>query len=216
MTGLCQSFNKIIWWWVFFFSFECNFGIIIRKICFRSCYDEGKRVAESLMVAYHAQEGVDIRIARIFNTFGPRMHMDDGRVVSNFILQALRGQPISVYGDGNQTRSFQYVDDLVSGLIKLMESKVITPVNIGNPEEYTINDFARIIRDLVGSNSTIEHQKAQQDDPQQRKPDITKAARELGWQPKVKMRYGLMKTIEYFRKEFDYEKIMLSEGVERR
>lgn len=167
----------------------------------RSCYDEGKRVAESLMVAYNKQERVSIRIARIFNTFGPRMHMNDGRVVSNFIIQSLQGNPITIYGNGSQTRSFQYVDDLVDGLILLMNSNCSLPVNIGNPEEHSIADFARIIRDLVGSSSPVVNMSSQEDDPQQRKPDITRAAKELNWRPKVSMRSGLKKTIEYFRDE---------------
>uniref|UniRef100_A0A7I4YR69 UDP-glucuronic acid decarboxylase 1 n=1 Tax=Haemonchus contortus TaxID=6289 RepID=A0A7I4YR69_HAECO len=169
----------------------------------RSCYDEGKRVAESLMVAYNKQERVPIRIARIFNTFGPRMHMNDGRVVSNFIIQALQGNPITIYGDGSQTRSFQYVDDLVDGLILLMNSNCSLPVNLGNPEEYSISNFARIIKDLVGSESVIVNKDSQEDDPQQRKPDISRAAKELNWQPQVSMRDGLIKTIEYFREEIN-------------
>ncbi|KAK6057013.1 NAD dependent epimerase/dehydratase family protein [Cooperia oncophora] len=169
----------------------------------RSCYDEGKRVAESLMVAYNKQERVPIRIARIFNTFGPRMHMNDGRVVSNFIIQALQGNPITIYGDGSQTRSFQYVDDLVDGLILLMNSNCSLPVNIGNPEEYSISDFARIIKDLVGSESSIVNKSSQEDDPQQRRPDISRAAKELKWQPQVDARVGLIKTIEYFRDEIN-------------
>ncbi|XGW25361.1 hypothetical protein V3C99_006636, partial [Haemonchus contortus] len=169
----------------------------------RSCYDEGKRVAESLMVAYNKQERVPIRIARIFNTFGPRMHMNDGRVVSNFIIQALQGNPITIYGDGSQTRSFQYVDDLVDGLILLMNSNCSLPVNLGNPEEYSISNFARIIKDLVGSESMIVNKDSQEDDPQQRKPDISRAAKELNWQPQVSMRDGLIKTIEYFREEIN-------------
>ncbi|KAK6746813.1 hypothetical protein RB195_000210 [Necator americanus] len=169
----------------------------------RSCYDEGKRVAESLMVAYNKQERVSIRIARIFNTFGPRMHMNDGRVVSNFIIQALQGKPITIYGDGSQTRSFQYVDDLVDGLISLMNSNCSSPVNLGNPEEHSISNFARIIRDLVGSSSVIINQPSQEDDPQQRRPDITRAARELNWRPQVSMREGLKKTIEYFRDQIN-------------
>ncbi|VDN23893.1 unnamed protein product [Gongylonema pulchrum] len=181
----------------------------------RSCYDEGKRVAESLMVAYHIQERVDIRIARIFNTFGPRMHMYDGRVVSNFILQALRGDRITVYGDGKQTRSFQYVDDLVAGLIKLMASNCTDPVNLGNPEEKTINEFAELIRELVGSSSAIVHKPGQQDDPRQRKPDITRAAEELNWKPEVSMRDGLLKTIAYFRQELEYERMMLNEDYQK-
>lgn len=177
----------------------------------RSCYDEGKRVAETLMVAYHIQEKVDIRIARIFNTFGPRMHMNDGRVVSNFILQALRGHPMTVYGNGRQTRSFQYVDDLVTGLIKLMESNCTDPVNIGNPEEKTINEFAELIRGLIGSNSSIVHEPEQQDDPQQRKPDISRANEKLNWKPIVSMHDGLIKTIDYFREELEYDRMMLKE-----
>ncbi|VDK44631.1 unnamed protein product [Anisakis simplex] len=177
----------------------------------RSCYDEGKRVAESLMVAYHKQEQVDIRIARIFNTFGPRMHMNDGRVVSNFILQSLQGQPITIYGDGSQTRSFQYVNDLVEGLIALMNSNTTLPVNIGNPEEHTILEFAYIIRDLVGSDSPIVKKDAQQDDPKQRKPDITRAANLFGWKPKVSMRDGLLQTIEFFKHELDYERTKTEE-----
>ncbi|EYB85221.1 hypothetical protein Y032_0302g1853 [Ancylostoma ceylanicum] len=169
----------------------------------RSCYDEGKRVAESLMVAYNKQERVSIRIARIFNTFGPRMHMNDGRVVSNFIIQALQGNPITIYGNGSQTRSFQYVDDLVDGLISLMNSNCSSPVNIGNPEEHSIANFAQIIRDLVGSSSEIVNQPSQEDDPQQRKPDISRAAKELNWRPKVSMRDGLKRTIEYFRDQID-------------
>uniref|UniRef100_A0A914ECF5 UDP-glucuronate decarboxylase n=1 Tax=Acrobeloides nanus TaxID=290746 RepID=A0A914ECF5_9BILA len=172
----------------------------------RSCYDEGKRVAESLMVAYQKQEKVDIRIARIFNTFGPRMHMNDGRVVSNFILQALQGKDITIYGNGNQTRSFQYVSDLVDGLFALMNSNTSLPVNLGNPEEHTITDFAAIIRDLVGSGSQIVNHPKAEDDPQQRKPDIKRAGELLGWQPKISMRDGLKKTIEYFKNELANEK----------
>uniref|UniRef100_A0A0N5ABR3 UDP-glucuronate decarboxylase n=1 Tax=Syphacia muris TaxID=451379 RepID=A0A0N5ABR3_9BILA len=179
----------------------------------RSCYDEGKRVAESLMVAYHKQEQVDIRIARIFNTFGPRMHMNDGRVVSNFVLQALRNQSITIYGDGKQTRSFQYVDDLVDGLIALMDSNTTLPVNLGNPEEHTIEEFAFIIKDLVGSSSSeVIKKKSQEDDPKQRKPDIERAARLLQWHPKVKMRKGLIKTIEFFKHELEYEKQRMRES----
>ncbi|EFP01102.1 CRE-SQV-1 protein [Caenorhabditis remanei] len=188
----------------------------------RACYDEGKRVAESLMVAYNKQENVQIRIARIFNTFGPRMHMNDGRVVSNFIIQALQDKPITVsyynvlfvlfyflqiYGNGTQTRSFQYVTDLVDGLIKLMNSNYSLPVNIGNPEEHTIGQFAAIIRDLVpGSQSEIINQESQQDDPQQRRPDIRRAAEQIQWRPQVLMKDGLLKTIEYFRAEIDRNK----------
>lgn len=173
----------------------------------RSCYDEGKRVAESLMVAYNRMEGIPIRIARIFNTFGPRMHMNDGRVVSNFIIQALQDKPMTVYGNGSQTRSFQYVDDLVDGLIALMNSNYSSPVNLGNPEEHTITEFAHIIRDLVGSKSEIVNHPSQEDDPQQRKPDISRAANEIGWKPKVGMVEGLRKTIVYFRDEIDHNKL---------
>ncbi|PIC36207.1 hypothetical protein B9Z55_015287 [Caenorhabditis nigoni] len=173
----------------------------------RACYDEGKRVAESLMVAYNKQENVKIRIARIFNTFGPRMHMNDGRVVSNFIIQALQDKPITIYGNGTQTRSFQYVTDLVDGLIALMNSNYSLPVNIGNPEEHTIGEFATIIRDLVpGSTSEIVNQESQQDDPQQRRPDIRRAAEQIQWRPQVLMKDGLLKTIEYFRAEIDRNK----------
>ncbi|KAI6191563.1 UDP-glucuronate decarboxylase [Aphelenchoides bicaudatus] len=176
-------------------------------------YDEGKRVAESLMMAYQKQENVDIRIARIFNTFGPRMHMNDGRVVSNFIIQALQGKPITIYGAGNQTRSFQYVSDLVDGLVLLMNSNSSLPVNLGNPEEHTIQDFAVIIRDLVGSGSQIVNMPKQEDDPQQRKPDIRRAAQLLSWKPKILMRDGLKKTVEYFRNELQHEKEKTGEIV---
>ncbi|PAV79316.1 hypothetical protein WR25_17032 [Diploscapter pachys] len=172
----------------------------------RSCYDEGKRVAESLMVAYNKQEKVNIRIARIFNTFGSRMHMNDGRVVSNFIIQAIQGKPITIYGNGEQTRSFQYVDDLVDGLIALMNSNYSMPVNLGNPEEYTIKQFAEVIRDLVESKSEIVMKDAVEDDPKQRKPNITVAAQKIGWKPKISMRDGLMKTIDYFRDEIQKNK----------
>uniref|UniRef100_A0A914PUF4 UDP-glucuronate decarboxylase n=1 Tax=Panagrolaimus davidi TaxID=227884 RepID=A0A914PUF4_9BILA len=175
----------------------------------RSCYDEGKRVAESLMMAYQKQEKVEIRIARIFNTFGPKMHMNDGRVVSNFILQALQNQPITIYGEGEQTRSFQYVDDLVDGLISLMNSNTTLPVNLGNPEEYTIKEFAELIKRLVGSNSRIINHPKQEDDPKQRKPDITRAAELLNWKPKISMKEGLKKTIEYFRDELEQEKVKI-------
>ncbi|KRZ68315.1 UDP-glucuronic acid decarboxylase 1, partial [Trichinella papuae] len=154
----------------------------------RSCYDEGKRVAEALMVAYHKQEAVDIRIARIFNTFGPRMNMNDGRVVSNFILQALENRSITVYGSGQHTRSFQYVSDLVSGLIKLMESNVTVPVNFGNPEEYTIAEFALMVKNLTKCKCEIVHHQSSVDDPQRRKPNITRAWQLLQWKPKYDYR----------------------------
>mmetsp|Transcript_7635 Transcript_7635/g.9046 ORF Transcript_7635/g.9046 Transcript_7635/m.9046 type:complete len:426 (-) Transcript_7635:209-1486(-) len=167
----------------------------------RSCYDEGKRVAETMMYAYKSQEGVEVRVARIFNTFGPRMHPNDGRVVSNFIIQALQGKPITIYGDGHQTRSFQYVDDLVDGLIRLMNGKYDQPVNLGNPDEYTIKDFAHKIHHMTKSNSTIMELPSTTDDPKQRKPDITTAKREIQWSPQVSVNEGLRKTVEYFRSE---------------
>ncbi|CAF0756020.1 unnamed protein product [Didymodactylos carnosus] len=167
----------------------------------RACYDESKRVAEAMCYAYAKQERISIRIARIFNTYGPRMHMDDGRVVSNFILQALQNESITIYGSGKQTRSFAYVSDLVDGLIKLMNSNYSSPMNMGNPDEYTIEQFALIIKDLVGSNSTLVFKEAVTDDPKQRRPDITLAKTLLNWQPTVKLNDGLNKTIAYFRNE---------------
>eukprot|EP00981_Chlorochromonas_danica_P003778 scaffold691_cov181-Ochromonas_danica.AAC.31 len=167
----------------------------------RACYDEGKRVAETMMYAYESQGGVEVRVARIFNTFGPRMHPNDGRVVSNFIIQALQGKDITIYGNGLQTRSFQYVDDLVEGLIRLMNGNYSLPVNIGNPDEYTVKDFAHLIKELTQSNSTVKFLPATKDDPRQRRPDITTAKEKLGWQPSVPVKIGLSKTIDYFRKE---------------
>ncbi|CAL8094802.1 unnamed protein product [Orchesella dallaii] len=168
----------------------------------RACYDEGKRVAEALGYAYAKQENVDVRVARIFNTYGPRMHMNDGRVVSNFILQSLQNETITIYGSGKQTRSFQYVSDLVDGLIALMNSNFTEPVNLGNPEEHTIEEFAYLIRDLVGNtNSEVEHLDPMEDDPQKRRPDISRAQKVLKWKPVVPLKDGLQKTIEYFRKE---------------
>ncbi|XP_043547693.1 UDP-glucuronic acid decarboxylase 1 isoform X1 [Chiloscyllium plagiosum] len=171
----------------------------------RACYDEGKRVAETMCYAYMKQEGVEVRVARIFNTFGPRMHMNDGRVVSNFILQALQGESLTVYGSGSQTRSFQYVSDLVNGLVVLMNNNVSSPVNVGNPEEHTILEFAKLIRGLVGSKSDILSLPEAQDDPQRRNPDIRKAKMMLGWEPVVPLEEGLNKTIDYFRKELEYQ-----------
>lgn len=167
----------------------------------RACYDEGKRVSETLSYAYAQQENVAVRVARIFNTYGPRMHMNDGRVVSNFILQALKNDTITIYGHGRQTRSFQYVSDLVDGLVALMASNMSQPVNLGNPTEHTIQEFAEIIHELVGGSSHIKQVAAVQDDPQRRKPDITRARTYLGWEPKVPLHVGLRKTVEYFRKE---------------
>lgn len=167
----------------------------------RACYDEGKRVAETLSYAYAKQEKVQVRVARIFNTYGPRMHMNDGRVVSNFILQALQNESITIYGHGQQTRSFQFVSDLVDGLISLMNSNYTLPVNLGNPIERTIDDFAQTIRKVVNGDSPIKYLPAVEDDPQKRKPDISRAKTYLDWEPKVSLETGLRKTIEYFRRE---------------
>ena len=181
----------------------------------RACYDEGKRVAETMCYAYQKQEGVDVRVARIFNTYGydlepfltfnpffdlepfltlnyfrPRMHMEDGRVVSNFILQALQTKDMTIYGDGSQTRSFQYVDDLVDGLIGLMNSNISSPVNIGNPDEHTMNEFASIIKDMIKSSSKMVHLPETEDDPHRRKPDIAKAFKGFGWEPKMPLKQG--------------------------
>lgn len=166
----------------------------------RSCYDEGKRCAETLFFDYHRQHQLDIKVARIFNTYGPRMHPNDGRVVSNFIVQALRGEDITLYGDGEQTRSFCYVDDLVDGLIALMDSPegVTGPINLGNPGEFTIKELAEQVIDLTGSPSNMVHKPLPQDDPRQRQPDISRAADQLNWAPKVALRDELRKTIAYF------------------
>jgi len=172
----------------------------------RACYDEGKRMAETLAYAYQKQSGLDVRVARIFNTYGPRMHANDGRVVSNFIIQALEMKPITIYGSGDQTRSFQYVSDLVSGLVALMNSAYTQPVNIGNPEEKSIKTFARLIRDMVGGDSEIIHLPPVTDDPQRRRPDISRAKEQLNWEPLVTLEKGLAKTVEYFRKELDRNK----------
>jgi dTDP-glucose 4,6-dehydratase len=165
----------------------------------RSCYDESKRFAEALVMAYHRTYGLRTNIARIFNTYGPRMKLNDGRVVPAFLDQALRGQPITVFGDGSQTRSFCYVSDLVDGLYRLMLSDERYPVNLGNPHEMTILEFAGQIKRLIGAKCTIEYQELPQDDPRKRRPDITKAKRVLGWEPKVPLEEGLRETIEYFR-----------------
>jgi UDP-glucuronate decarboxylase len=166
----------------------------------RSCYDEGKRCAETLFFDYHRQHQLDIKVARIFNTYGPRMHPNDGRVVSNFIVQALKEEDITLYGDGEQTRSFCYVDDLVDGLIALMDSPegVTGPINLGNPGEFTIKELAEQVIDLTGSKSNMVHKPLPQDDPRQRQPDISRAAEQLNWAPKVALRDGLTKTIAYF------------------
>jgi UDP-glucuronate decarboxylase len=172
----------------------------VNPIGSRSCYDEGKRVAETLFFDFHREADVDIRVARIFNTYGPRMRPDDGRVISNFILQALRGEPVTIFGDGSQTRSFCYVSDMVEGLIHLMDKADFTgPVNLGSPDERTIKEVAELIIKLTGSNSEIIYKTLPQDDPVRRKPDISLAKRVLGWQPKVKLEEGLPEIIEYFR-----------------
>jgi UDP-glucuronate decarboxylase len=172
----------------------------VNPIGIRSCYDEGKRVAETLFFDYHRQNSVDIRVMRIFNTYGPHMHPNDGRVVSNFIVQALRGEPITIYGDGSQTRSFCYVSDLIEGMVRLMNAEGLTgPVNIGNPDEFSMIELAEKVLTLTGSSSTIVRRPLPSDDPRQRRPDITLAREKLGWEPNVKLDEGLKKTIEYFR-----------------
>ena len=167
----------------------------------RACYDEGKRAAETLFINYHKQNNVRIKIVRIFNTYGPRMHPNDGRVVSNFIVQALQNKDITIYGNGKQTRSFQYVDDLVEGMIRMMASReeFTGPVNIGNPNEFTIIELAEKVIELTGSKSKIVKMPLPPDDPMQRQPDIRLAKDELGWSPAIEMEEGLLKTIEYFR-----------------
>lgn len=171
----------------------------VNTIGIRSCYDEGKRVAETLCFDYHRQNNVDIRVARIFNTFGSRMLENDGRVVSNFVVQALRGIPLTVYGDGSQTRSFCYVSDLVEGLMRLMNGEHIGPMNLGNPDEYTILQLAEKIQKMVNPDADIQFKPLPQDDPRQRQPDITLAKTWLGWEPKVHVDEGLKLTIEDFR-----------------
>ena len=172
----------------------------VNPIGFRSCYDEGKRCAETLFFDYHRQHRLRIKVARIFNTYGPRMHPQDGRVVSNFIMQALAGEPITIYGDGSQTRSFCYVDDLIEGLIRLMETgdEITGPMNIGNPVEMSIRELAEAVIEITGSRSELVHQPLPHDDPVQRKPDIGLARRALGWEPRVRLKDGLKRTIAYF------------------
>jgi UDP-glucuronate decarboxylase len=174
----------------------------VNPIGLRSCYDEGKRVAETLMMDYHRQNQVDIRIARIFNTYGPRMAIDDGRVVSNFIVQALKGEDLTVYGDGTQTRSFCFVSDLIEALVRLMNAEDLSgPVNIGNPVEFTVLELAEKVIALTGSKSRIALKPLPSDDPVRRRPDITLARSKLGWEPRVGLEEGLGKTIEYFREK---------------
>jgi dTDP-glucose 4,6-dehydratase len=165
----------------------------------RSCYDEAKRFAEALTMAYHRTVGVDVAIARVFNTYGPRLKPGDGRVVSNFIVQALSGTPITVYGDGSQTRSFCYVDDEVAGLVALLDSSLTGPVNIGNPNEFTVGELAALVVELTGSRSAIVHEPLPADDPTRRRPDITLARERLGWEPRVDLRTGLARTTEWLR-----------------
>lgn len=173
----------------------------VNPIGIRSCYDEGKRCAETLFFDYHRQHALEIKVVRIFNTYGPRMHPNDGRVVSNFIVQALRGEDITIYGDGSQTRSFCYVDDLIEGFVRLMASHkdVTGPINMGNPEEFTIRELAEMVIKMVGGKSKLVMMPLPQDDPKQRQPDITLAKNALDWTPKVKLEEGLGKTIDYFR-----------------
>ena len=172
----------------------------------RSCYDEGKRCAETLFFDYWRQHQLAIKVMRIFNTYGPRMQPDDGRVVSNFIVQALKGDPITLYGDGQQTRSFCYVDDLIEGMLRLMDSdKAITgPINIGNPVEFTMRELAELVVQITGSKSTIAFRPLPQDDPKQRRPDIAQAHEKLGWEPKVALADGLKETVDYFRRTLDF------------
>jgi UDP-glucuronate decarboxylase len=187
----------------------------VNPIGLRACYDEGKRVAETLAFDYHRQNDVEIRVARIFNTYGPRMLENDGRVVSNLVVQALRNQPLTIYGDGSQTRSFCYVSDLVEGLIKLMNGDRIGPINLGNPDEYTILELAQAVQKLVNSNVDVKFEPLPQDDPRRRKPDITRAKTWLGWEPTVPLQAGLKMTIEDFQtrmgaETLDYAKPVLS------
>ncbi|KAI3748360.1 hypothetical protein L6452_11383 [Arctium lappa] len=174
-------------------------GGSLLDLCVRSCYDEGKRTAETLTMDYHRGDGVEVRIARIFNTYGPRMCLDDGRVVSNFVAQAIRKQPMTVYGDGKQTRSFQYVSDLVDGLMALMEGEHIGPFNLGNPGEFTMLELAQVVKETIDPSATIEFKENTADDPQKRKPDISKAKSMLNWEPKITLREGLPRMASDFR-----------------
>lgn len=173
----------------------------VNPIGIRSCYDEGKRCAETLFFDYHREHNLRIKVGRIFNTYGPRMHPNDGRVVSNFIVQALKGEDITIYGDGSQTRSFCYVDDLIEAFVAMMNTAddVIGPINMGNPNEFTIKELAEIVLEMVGGRSKLVYKPLPSDDPTQRQPDITKAKKLLGWEPKVQLREGLERTIDYFK-----------------
>jgi UDP-glucuronate decarboxylase len=174
----------------------------VNPIGLRSCYDEGKRCAETLFFDYHRQHGLEIKVARIFNTYGPRMHPNDGRVVSNFIVQALKGDPITIFGDGSQTRSFCYVDDLIEGFVRLMKTPCdfMGPVNLGNPGEFTMKDLAEMVKAITGSCSKLVYKPLPNDDPRQRKPNIALASEVLGWTPHVRLEEGLIKTVKYFEK----------------
>lgn len=182
-----------------------NYWGNVNPIGIRSCYDEGKRCAETLFMDYNRQHKVKTKIVRIFNTYGPRMHPNDGRVVSNFIVQAIQNQDITIYGDGTQTRSFCYVDDLIDGLLKMMatDDDVLGPINLGNPVEQSVGTLAEKIVAMAQSNSRITHQDIPQDDPKRRKPDITEASRLLGWTPSIELEFGLRQTIEYFRSKVE-------------
>ena len=173
----------------------------VNPIGIRSCYDEGKRCAETLFFDYHRQHGTEIKVARIFNTYGPRMNPEDGRVVSNFIVQALKNEPITIYGDGSQTRSFCYVDDLIEGFVRLMNSdpEITGPVNLGNPGESTMLELANLVIEVTGSKSKISYMDLPQDDPRQRQPDVSYAKSALGWEPSIQLRDGILKTVEYFK-----------------
>ena len=173
----------------------------VNPIGVRACYDEGKRCAETLFFDFHRQYGVQIRIARIFNTYGPRMAQGDGRVVSNFVVQALRGEPLTIFGDGSQTRSFCYVDDTIDALVRLMDAGITGPINVGNPRETSMRELAELIRDLTESTSTIEFQPLPADDPRQRMPDITRAQEQLNWSPEIDLSEGLKRTIAHFQDE---------------
>jgi len=178
----------------------------VNPIGIRSCYDEGKRCAETLFFDYHRQHGTEIKVARIFNTYGPRMNPEDGRVVSNFIVQALKNEPITIYGDGSQTRSFCYVDDLIEGFLRLMNSgpEITGPVNLGNPGEFTMLELANLVIELTGSSSKITYMDLPQNDPRRRQPDIGYAKRALSWEPSIRLREGLTQTVEYFKRVIEW------------
>ena len=177
-----------------------NYRGNVNPIGIRACYDEGKRAAETLFFDYHRKNDVDIKVMRIFNTYGPRMDINDGRVISNFIVQALKGQDITIYGDGSQSRSFCYIDDMIEGMVRLMNSRAgfTGPINVGNPSEFTVLELAELVLELTGSKSKLIYQELPEDDPRQRRPEIALARKELGWEPRVALREGLIKTIAYF------------------